>query len=96
MLLFLNLFQTFLLLLIAAGVGYLVYRSIRGVRASRRSLRSRRREVYGDVMRIVSMLGTKGEVRKEDLLTSVRARRTPPSCSTPTSPGTSTRYIYVP
>ncbi len=68
MLLFLNVLQTFLLLLIVTGVGYLVYRSVRGVRASRKSLRSRRREVYGDVMRIVSMLGTRGEIRKEDLL----------------------------
>ncbi len=69
MLLFLNIFQTVLLVLIAAGVGYLVYRSSRGgARGTRRSLRSRRREVYSDVVRILTMLGRTGDIRKDELL----------------------------
>jgi hypothetical protein len=67
-LLFLNILQTILLLLIASGTAYLVYRSIRGARGTRKSLHSRRQEVYTDVVRILSMLGKTGEIRKEELL----------------------------
>ncbi len=69
MLLFLNILQTILLLLITAGVVYLVYRSFRGApKGTRKSLHARRREVYGDVVRILTMLGRTGELRKEELL----------------------------
>jgi hypothetical protein len=68
MLLFLNILQTLLLLLITAGIAYLVYRSSRGVRGTRKSLHARRREVYVDVVRILTMLGRTGEIRKEELL----------------------------
>lgn len=68
MLLFLNILQTILLLLIAAGIAYLVYRSSRGARGTRKSLHSRRREVYDDVVRILTVLGRTGEIRKEELL----------------------------
>ncbi len=68
MLLFLNILQTVLLLMIATGTAYLVYRSYRGARGTRRSLHSRRREAYDDVVRILTMLGQRGDVRKEELL----------------------------
>ncbi|MCK9419739.1 MAG: hypothetical protein M0R70_10205 [Nitrospirae bacterium] len=68
MLLILNILQTTLLLIIAAGVAYLIYRSSRGVRGSRKSLHSRRREIYDDLMRILATLGKTGELRKEELL----------------------------
>ena len=68
MLLFLNILQTVLLMLIAAGVSYLVYRTLRGARGTRKSLHARRGEVYGDVVRILTMLGKTGEIRKEELL----------------------------
>lgn len=67
-LLLLNIVQTSLLALITAGIAFLVYRSSRGARGTRKSLHSRRREVYGDVMRILTMLGQRGELRKEELL----------------------------
>ena len=68
MLLFLNILQTVLLLLITAGMVYLVYRSARGARGTRKSLHSRRREVYGDLVRLLTVLGKTGEIRKEELL----------------------------
>ncbi|MGE5172455.1 MAG: hypothetical protein ACM3MD_01365 [Betaproteobacteria bacterium] len=68
MLLLLNILQIILLLLITAGVVYLVNRSFRGARGTRKSLHARRREVYGDVVRILTMLGRTGELRKEELL----------------------------
>jgi hypothetical protein len=68
MLLFMNLLQTFLLLFIAAGTTYLVYRSSRSVKGTRKSLSSRRQDIYSDVVRILTMLGKTGEIRKEDLL----------------------------
>jgi hypothetical protein len=70
MLLFLNIVETILLIAIAAGVGYLVNRSVQstGVRGKRQSLQSRRQEVYGDVVRILTLLGKTGELRKEELL----------------------------
>lgn len=68
MLLFLNILQAVLLLLVAAGIAYLVYQSSRGVRSTRKSLRSRRQEVYDDVVRILTMLGKTGEIRREELL----------------------------
>ncbi len=64
----LNILQTVLLLLISAGVAYLVYRSARSVKGTRRSISSRRRDVYNDVIRMLTMLGKTGEIRKEDLL----------------------------
>lgn len=67
-LLLLNILQTVLLLLIAAGTAYVVYRSFRGDRGTRRSLHSRRREVYRDIVGMLTMLGQTGELRKEDLL----------------------------
>ncbi len=67
-LLLLNILQTVLLLLITAGTAYLVYRSFRGARGTRRSLHSRRREIYGDIVRMLTMLGQTGELRKEELL----------------------------
>jgi hypothetical protein len=68
MLLILNILQTILLLIITAGVSYLIYRSTRGGRGSRKSLHSRRREIYDDLMRILATLGKTGELRKEELL----------------------------
>ncbi len=68
MLLFLNILQTVLLLLITSGVAYLVYRSSRGGRSTRKSLHSRRREIYDDLMRILITLAKTGEIRKEELL----------------------------
>ena len=67
--LFLNIIQTALLLVIAAGTGYLVYRSSRPAKSgTRKSLASRRQDVYNDVKRILTMLGHTGEMRKEDLV----------------------------
>lgn len=66
--LFLNILQTMLLLLMTAGIAYLVYRSRPGVRGTRKSLHSRRREVFDDVERVLAMLGKRGEIRKEELL----------------------------
>lgn len=68
MLLILSIVQTSLLLLIALGVAYLIYRSSRSVRGTRKSLHSRRREIYDDLVRILTTLGKTGEMRKEELL----------------------------
>jgi hypothetical protein len=68
MLLYLSILQTILLLLIAAGTGYLIYQSSRSTRGTRKSLHSRRSEVYKDVVRILTLLGRKGDLRKEELL----------------------------
>lgn len=68
MLLFFNVLQTILLLLILAGIAYLVHRSAGGARGTRKSLHSRRREVYEDIVRILTLLGKTGELRKEELL----------------------------
>ena len=68
MLLFLNILQTVLLLLIASGVAYLVYRSSRGARYTRKSLHSRRRDIYADLVRVLTTLSKTGEIRKEELL----------------------------
>jgi hypothetical protein len=67
-LLFLNILQTILLLAIAAGTAFLVYRTRIGARGTRRSLHARRREVFGDVVRILNRLGKTGELGKEELL----------------------------
>ncbi len=68
MFLIFNIIQTTLLVLIAIGVGYLIYRSNRGMRSTRKSLHSRRREIYDDIVRILNTLGKTGEIRKEELL----------------------------
>jgi hypothetical protein len=68
MFLFFNILQTILLLLILAGITHLVYRSSRSARGTRKSLHARRREVYDDVLRILTLLGKTGELRKEELL----------------------------
>ncbi len=68
MLLLLSMLQTVLLLLIAVGTGYLMYRSSRSTRGTRKSLHARRSEVYKDVVRILTLLGQKGDLRKEELL----------------------------
>jgi hypothetical protein len=68
MLLYLSIFQTILLLLIASGIGYLIYRSSRSSGGTRKSLHTRRTEVYKDVVRILTLLGQKGDLRKEELL----------------------------
>jgi Mg2+ and Co2+ transporter CorA len=68
MLLYLSILQTILLLLIAVGTGYLIYRSSRSTQGTRKSLHSRRSEVYKDVVRILTLLGQKGDLRKEELL----------------------------
>jgi len=68
MLLYLSILQTVLLLLIAAGTAYLVYRSALGARGTRRSLYSRRSDVYRDIVRILTLLSQKGDLRKEELL----------------------------
>ncbi len=67
-LLFLSIVQTILLLSIAAGVAYLMYRSGRSPKGTRRSLHTRRREVYDDLVRILALLAKTGEIRKEELL----------------------------
>jgi hypothetical protein len=67
-LLFLNILQTILLLAIAAGTAFLVHRTRIGARGSRRSLHTRRREVFADVVRILNRLGKTGELGKEELL----------------------------
>ncbi len=67
--LFLNILQTILLIVIAAGVSYLVYLSYLKIPGgTRKSLHARRCEVYNDVMRILTTLSKRGEVRKEELL----------------------------
>ncbi len=67
--LLLSILQTLLLLLIAAGTASLVFGRYRGgAHGTRQSLRSRRREVYGDVKRILSVLSQTGDLRKEELL----------------------------
>jgi hypothetical protein len=68
MLVYLNILQIVLLVLILAGIVFLVYRSFRGGGGTRKSLHSRRREVYGDIIRILTLLGRTGEIRKEELL----------------------------
>ncbi len=69
MLLYLNILQTLLLLVIVTGIAYLVFRSpVRAVVGKRKSLHSRRCEVYNDVMQVLTMLGKRGEIRKEELL----------------------------
>jgi hypothetical protein len=67
-LLFLNILQTILLLAIAAGMAFLVHRAHFGARGTRRSLHTRRREVFVDVVRILNRLGRTGELGKEELL----------------------------
>ncbi len=67
-LLFLNTLQTILLLAIAAGTAFLVYRAHYGARGTRMSLHTRRREVFADVVRILTRLGKTGELGKEELL----------------------------
>jgi len=66
--LFLSILQTVLLILIAAGVSYLVYRSRVKTAGTRKSLHARRCEVYNDVVQVLTMLGKRGEIRKEELL----------------------------
>jgi hypothetical protein len=68
MLLYLNILQTVLLVLIAAGVAYLIYRSRVRTAGTRKSLHGRRCEVYNDVAQVLTMLGKRGEIRKEELL----------------------------
>jgi hypothetical protein len=68
MLLYLIILQTVLLLLIMSGVAYLVHRSTRGARGTRKSLHARRRDIYDDLVRILTTLGKTGEIRKEELL----------------------------
>jgi hypothetical protein len=68
LLLVLEILQTLILLLIAAGTCYLVYRSSRSIKGTRKSVSSRRQDVYNDVLRILKVLGKTGEIRKEDLL----------------------------
>jgi len=69
MLLYLSILQTVLLVLIAAGTAYLVYRSpARTAAGTRKSLHARRCEVYNDVVQVLTMLGKRGEIRKEELL----------------------------
>lgn len=68
MLLYLNILQTVLLIMIAVGIAYLVFRSPVTAAGTRMSLHSRRCAVYNDVVRILTMLGKRGEVRKEELL----------------------------
>lgn len=68
MFLFLSILQTVLLILIAAGVSYLVYRSRVKTAGTRKSLHARRCEVYNDVVQVLTMLGKRGEIRKEELL----------------------------
>ena len=68
MFLFLSILQTVLLILIAAGVSYLVYRSRVRTAGTRKSLHARRCEVYNDVVQVLTMLGKRGEIRKEELL----------------------------
>jgi hypothetical protein len=68
-LLYLNILQTVLLIIIASGIAYLVFRSrVRTAAGTRMSLHSRRCEVYNDVVRVLTMLGKRGEIRKEELL----------------------------
>jgi hypothetical protein len=68
--LFLNMLQTILLLAIAAGTAFLVYRARIGAQGTgtKRSLHTRRREVFGDVVRILNRLGETGELGREELL----------------------------
>lgn len=68
MILFLSVLQTVLLMLIAVGTAYLVYRSYCGVRGTRKSLSARRGEVFRDVMHILAVLSQRGDIRKEELL----------------------------
>ncbi len=68
MLLYLTILQTVLLVLIAAGIAYLVYRSRVRTAGTRKSLHARRCEVYNDVVQVLTMLGKRGEIRKEELL----------------------------
>jgi hypothetical protein len=68
-LLYLNILQTVLLIIIASGIAYLVFRSrVRTAAGTRMSLRLRQCEVYNDVVRVLTMLGKRGEIRKEELL----------------------------
>lgn len=66
--LYLLIAQTVLLVLIAGGIGYLIYRSGQTAKGARKSLHGRRREVYDDVVRILTVLSKTGEIRKEELL----------------------------
>jgi len=68
MLLYLNILQTVLLVLIAGGIFYLIYRSRVRTAGTRKSLHARRCEVYNDVVQVLTMLGKRGEIRKEELL----------------------------
>jgi hypothetical protein len=67
-LLLLNIIQTGLLLLITAGTFYIVFHSFRSARGTRMSLRSRRREVYGNIVEMLTVLCQTGELRKEELM----------------------------
>lgn len=69
MLLYLSILQTILLVMIAAGVFFLIYRSpVRAIVGTRKSLHARRCEVFNDVVQVLTMLGKRGEIRKEELL----------------------------
>ncbi len=68
MLLFLNILQTVLLIAIAAGIAYQIFWPPVKTAGTRKSLHSRRCDVYNDVVRVLTMLGKRGEVRKEELL----------------------------
>ena len=69
MLLYLNILQTVLLILIAAGIAYLIYRSrVRTAVGRRKSLHSRRCEVFNDVVQVLTVRGKRVEIREEVLL----------------------------
>jgi hypothetical protein len=92
-LLYLNILQTVLLIIIASGIAYLVFRSrVRTAAGARMSLRLRQREVYNDVVRVLTMLG-KRKYERRNSSTSVSARRTPLSCSMERSRRISTTSI---
>lgn len=66
--LYLDLFQTLLLLVITAGIAFLLFRIKPAARGTRKSLASRRQEIYNDLLRVLTMLARRGELRKEELL----------------------------
>lgn len=65
---YLNILQTLLLVLIAGGIAFLIYQSRVRTAGTRKSLHGRRCEVYNDAMQVLTMLGKRGEIRKEELL----------------------------
>lgn len=74
MLLAVQVFQTALLVLIAAGTAYLVFGRIRGSGQSVvRGVRQKRRAMYQEVVRVLSVLGQKGDIQKNELV-NFRAR----------------------